>query len=127
MQGQCMILHLAPHQQGTWVIRELLGPIEQDEEEDASPHVLEPNDPYNGIDVEPYEEEFVEPPIDLEDKDEEEDADEDADPVWDAMIKELQGQGEDKRKRNKEKEVIPTNKPLLSYFDIANDPFFIKA
>ena len=38
-----------------------------------------------------------------------------------------QGQGKHKRKRTTEKEVIPTNKPVLPYLDIANDPYFIKA
>ena len=37
----------------------------------------------------------------------------------------LRGRG--KRKKKVAKEAIPTNKPILPYFDIANDPYFIKA
>ena len=40
----------------------------------------------------------------------------------------LLGQGKNTRKRKEAaKEVIPTNKPLMPYFDIPNDPYFIKS
>ena len=39
----------------------------------------------------------------------------------------LLGQGKNTRKmKEAAKEVIPTNKPLMPYFDISNDPYFIK-